>query len=991
MATYDYKGTKITGTDATSKKFKKSGITKARVNDTYLNTSTGHVYKCTTAGNASTAEWRYDRTAIIGVPNVGYSKLSTPVRESGNRRMTATWKVPDKLTDEKNGRRATYLKTYWSLGIAGKDPKDVDKDSDESMTTDTVNLDNFKVGNKTYTRQSFYPNTDTKLSYVTFKVVPFNSKGKGSVEAKQTRNFDTPRKPSLGTFNFDSSTGRVSIVITTDAGADYKERYDTKYSVKVYNSPTQKTTTPTDSSSTSTSITAGYNASGYQGLYYQQYIKVTVSAYARGYAGKSDTVTDTCYISAPTEASMGNIEAKTERCIVPITITKDEKHPVTGVRLQYVNNCTYQKASDIPSDEWQDYNVSDDGKCKALTIDKATIYPDAGKYTWLRVKTWNWDENIPSLVRYSEPKRVTDYERKEQTAEDDVVKIISAVAGKNGTSVKLIVGWNPSGTETATGTELTWSTDEDAWKSTKEPQEYSFTWTDGRYPATGTRQFYDHATITIKDLEPSTKYYIHARRYQEGESRTTYSNPAIATCTTSTVSTDSDELVETVAASCDGIVPRDGSLQVYWAFSSTKVQKSWQIISTNGNKVIEKGNGSIGATQISASRLEAVAVNGVASFRVYASSGSDPAVSGTLSVNIVDKPTLSLTVGATLTAQPFNFTATASTPCDLVVKVSSQGAVGQTPTGMRRQAHGDTIHSDVYSPVWTSSNETLTTTITLPTGLDLWDLGTYTLSVTAIDRLTGLKSDVSEKSFAVNWARKAPSPADAVTITPVDEVDDDGYHIRGADIALTPPIGSDPSDFYEIYRLTGDGAVLIGESFPLTYTVRDLYAPFSEDGTCYYRIAVRTVDGDTEFADIEYIADTDGRFLRFDWADGFLELPYGLTMADSYTKTVAFRQHMDGGTDGYWNTNIERKSSFNTAVIKILQPSEIETVRKLARFAGAVFVRTSEGTAYLADVQVTDLSKKNEAVMLVAFDVTEIDLTEEYMLPTPYQKQDEEE
>lgn len=52
-------GTAITGTSTTATVFSSSGITDALVNDMYLNTSTGYVYTCTTAGAASTAKWKY--------------------------------------------------------------------------------------------------------------------------------------------------------------------------------------------------------------------------------------------------------------------------------------------------------------------------------------------------------------------------------------------------------------------------------------------------------------------------------------------------------------------------------------------------------------------------------------------------------------------------------------------------------------------------------------------------------------------------------------------------------------------------------------------------------------------------------------------------------------------------------------------------------------------------------------------------------------------
>ena len=58
-ATKWYSGTGITGTSTTPTIFSGSGITKANVDDQYLNTSTGNTYVCTTAGNAATAKWKY--------------------------------------------------------------------------------------------------------------------------------------------------------------------------------------------------------------------------------------------------------------------------------------------------------------------------------------------------------------------------------------------------------------------------------------------------------------------------------------------------------------------------------------------------------------------------------------------------------------------------------------------------------------------------------------------------------------------------------------------------------------------------------------------------------------------------------------------------------------------------------------------------------------------------------------------------------------------
>lgn len=54
-----YNGTGVTGTSTTGTVFSGSGVSSARVGDMYLNTSTGAVYECTTAGAASVAKWAY--------------------------------------------------------------------------------------------------------------------------------------------------------------------------------------------------------------------------------------------------------------------------------------------------------------------------------------------------------------------------------------------------------------------------------------------------------------------------------------------------------------------------------------------------------------------------------------------------------------------------------------------------------------------------------------------------------------------------------------------------------------------------------------------------------------------------------------------------------------------------------------------------------------------------------------------------------------------
>lgn len=52
-------GTAITGSSTTPTVFSSTGIADALAEDLYLNTDTGNVYRCTTAGTANVAKWVY--------------------------------------------------------------------------------------------------------------------------------------------------------------------------------------------------------------------------------------------------------------------------------------------------------------------------------------------------------------------------------------------------------------------------------------------------------------------------------------------------------------------------------------------------------------------------------------------------------------------------------------------------------------------------------------------------------------------------------------------------------------------------------------------------------------------------------------------------------------------------------------------------------------------------------------------------------------------
>ena len=985
---------------------------------------------------------------ITKKPSLGVKNLGKPTRESGTHKMKAEWKVPADLKSTKKNNRATGLKIEWSLNVEGnglskkKDPHKVIETGNESKESSVLNLNDFKAkaGGKTvsFNRDSFHPrNKGDLLKSVSVKVTPYNGKGDGSKSVTSTRKFERPPAPTIDSIVFnENNDGKCNTTIRRVDGNLYQEQDDIIYRKKVYTSSTKTNTIGNWQSSNNATISVSHDVQGYMSLSYTNYIKVTWQARSRGYRGNSpqntkDPIEKSFYVSYPVQATINSVScpdtSSSGRLTVAITIEEKKQHPVDIVTLELLKNVTYATAEEIPNGaNWEDSGAQDNGKCTAITISSNGLKPDSGKHTWVRVKTAR--NNAPSLCRYSAPMELEELSEPLADASDDKIVIKSVVAASDGKSAIVNLLWD-DGAQESTGTELSWAEDEDTWESTESPDIYEFTWAkDGE--SWGGYSYPHGARITVKNLKEATKYYIKARRYvDDADGVRTFSGYSPAGTVVPHKTPDS------VVAVCDRYVAINSPLSVRWTLSGSTIQTEWKIVTSDG-KDLGSGRGSIGSAQINASRLRDVAISNEVTFKVWVSTGSEFKDSNECKVSIIEKPTLSLSVPSTMTVQNgFTVTATSNKQCELIVVVTSQGAGGQTPTGMVNQTEGDTIYSNKYAAQWDASGNNFTMPLTFPAGSDFMDKGTYTVTATAIDPLTGLKSDTVSGDFTVAWAHQAVSPENNVALTVVDEYTEDGEHKQAVRISLTPPSGSAATDVYDIYRMDVDNPTLIGTNFPLTYppsgstdVIEDLYAPFgggyhevrrsiedyssrnpSEEGwyeklngaysestdtsvnvaktyyyadELFYRVALRTADGDVEFSDIPYVAPNED--VRFDWADGTLELHYGNSYGDSYTKDFEIRHHMDGSNDGYWNPNVERKSSLNSSVIKIVQPDEIRNARRLARYAGPVFVRLPDGSAYEANVQVTDLSKKNDAVVQIAIDATEIGLTQEFALPNPY-------
>lgn len=896
-------------------------------------------------------------TTITKAPTGGVSSLS--VKRGSGYRMEAGWKVPKSLTNDSD-HRTTDLELTWSLGIAGTDPKHIVVNHNESATAAAVNLNSFDAGKKTYTRASFFPLTKTKLYSVTCKVRAKNSEGASPLVPSVTYGFEKPRKPKVEAYSVDAEHGIISTTITTNAGTDRYERYDTEYYWRVRNTKTGQWLKDVHATSSSTSIDLSVNVSALQSLG-DGYIGCICKARSRGLNGASEWVERRYYLAFPNSPTIKKIDAPTGvtgTVVAYIKTNKSKQHPVTKVQLQALVDVEYSTVAEASaaSSEWDNVGAPDDGACSALAVNVADVRPTtAGRHSWLRVRVVDVIDNL--LVAYSKPKELDTLYRPAYSAQGDTVTILDGHAGADGESAVMLLGWQDS---SSTGTELSWSNELDTWRSTDEPDTFNILYDDGSVTRDGTT--YAHsATITIKGLDEGQTTYVKARRYHEGADATTYGPYSEAYMVTPA------QVPASVVLDVDGFVAEGSDVTLTWTYEGGATQDAWCVLDGTGT-IVAQGQNALGTATIDADRAASLAVDGVLTLSVMVSMGGAWVTSEPKTVTIVEAPTLTATTAATLTAQPMQISAT----CDaadaaLTVIVTADGVSGDMPYGMDVQAPGDVVWSGVVEPEWSSG----AATVTLPEGRAFVDKAGYTVTVRATDPSTGLSSETVTLQTTVAWSHQAPDPAGFVTVTP-------DATAKTATITLTAPTGSVSADCYDIYRLTGDGAQLIGQTYPLSVTVTDSYAPYGDGMALAYRVALRTADGDVQWADVPY--EMGGSAIRIDWAGQSVELPYNIAISDGYAKDVDVHEYLDGSTDAFFNEGIRRTAKLSTDVMRLTDADTIAAVLELAHHVGPAFVRTPTGAAYEADVQVESVTPTRE-LAAVSVNATEVRLTPAYMLP----------
>ena len=918
---------------------------------------------------------------ITGAPTQTVTGLKWT--RSGNK-YTLSWTIPSNLTSDNNAMRATSF----AVRIEVYNP----------VLRSTTGVVDMKSVSKTTTSYSWTWDTTkypylSNLSWIRGEVHSINSyynKIKKINVAGDARteylycNIKAPYAPTLSTPTWDSKAGTVKCTLTGKSASRDYPRYTYKYSIwrgSVLDGVTTKSTKlksgtvlgwDTNTTYTST-LSNGETAKISRDT---DYIVYTYYARAMGIRGEGSLVTKRYFISKPAKPTIDSVTRSTTGKGVNIVIKYNQQmsnysdkananmHPTEShqMYIAYAN-----KKDQISS--WSAIGDENSVPSCGFFLKDDDITPEIGQHVYLRCDAkrqgFTTESDIVDIddMLAKNPKTTFRYYTKPSNldpAPTSTVAITATSAGTDNASVIATIGYPDSTVYDAC--EISYSSDADAWESTKQPDTYQMldtTWEDAKSQSEAHKHT---STIKIADLDEGTKYYMRARRYNSAneDEHTKWSQVAEQ-------STNQDELTGLVLTGSD-IVATGKTASFSWEFPEDLKQTTWYIykVTTNSEKqnvyeALETGTGSI--TMVSHTFNEA------GTYRICAKCGFDDGrdmTSSEIQVQVIDAPSVKYSVAPTspLTALPQTFTVQAvdkdgnkQEDADLQIKVLSYGIVSQKPDGNEQQYTNDVV---------ASFDGTGEVTCEIDNGSILWNNGTY--QIQAVASANGVKSDTYTCDFAVAYSASVTAPSeDNVIIT--------STNTKGATIQVN---NLEDGQTWDLYRATKDERnFLIKSGLASGATVEDKFAPYCSKTNSQYIVLVKNANAQTDYRYYDYVADYD--VLRFDWDNKFVELPYNIEIEDETDKQFEQQIYLDGTQKGAWGASVIRQASLSTDTIYITDEDTQRKVRDLARYQGAVFVRTPLGQAYTANVEVNKISKEYDSkIMAVSFDCTEIDLTSDF-------------
>lgn len=711
------------------------------------------------------------------------------------------------------------------------------------------------------------------------------------------------------------------------------------------------------------------------------------------------------------------------------------QHPVDSVSLEVMRNSdiTNAAAASNATSGWTEV-TSGDGNSRAFNDTYAASYPDENMMVWYRVKTKRHE-----LVRYSIPVRAKGLERMIASSGDSgdsgdsgttgSVTILDTEVVQDGTDpqgIKVVYGYNQDSFE---GTQFSWADTSNAFNSNSTPTTAKH---EGVHALAVTADYNEKYGTTlaytshfyITGLTAGSKYWISARRYKSGSSGDVYGPRGWANSGNGVAYSPKPT---SVYMDAPGYITEDDSeIEVSWAYSASTSQTGYTVWAytpkrdESGNVVYVKDadgadttTAETERTSLAASTEETDSCVVTISKSVYSASidsgklvlgvsvscGGEYADSGKATVNIVKKPEAVCSVDGCAGFVSSNGNTTLTTQqgaqvayqisqenCVIVMRVIAEGKQLATPDGTEIQAVDEVVYSGVLQSLTVDASNL--TKVDWPS-CRLINGGKYRVSMIPYSTQSGMTGEEKTIAFTVGWAHEAVAPGSEARIS--GNADDKSATIvvgRPDESGYSSGDAFSDADVCDIYRVTPDGVALVAKGAKFGTSVVDRFAPFGKLVPLRYRLATRTADGDVEWRDVPY--NIYGYSIRFDWITvsddtdltvHHLELPYNITYTDKWAKSFGVLRDLEGGTTGYWLPTTKRTADLTTEMVRLGQFADKETLRELATHDGPVFVRTPNGCAYTANVDVTsfgnDYSKMTNSIQ---FSAEAIDLVDDFKI-----------
>lgn len=222
--------------------------------------------------------------------------------------------------------------------------------------------------------------------------------------------------------------------------------------------------------------------------------------------------------------------------------------------------------------------------------------------------------------------------------------------------------------------------------------------------------------------------------------------------------------------------------------------------------------------------------------------------------------------------------------------------------------------------------------------------------------------------FEVHWEHQAIIPEASV------EIDEENLIVKLTPIA---PTGTLTGDTCDIYRLSADRPELIVKDAVFGTQYVDPYPAIGEFGG--HRFVFKTVNGDyiTANNDIAWtdtgleegdILESERAIIDFDGNQ--LLLYYNVDVGHQWDKDFQQTKYLGGSIQGDWNAGVSRSGSISATMITLTDAEQIRMMRELAVYAGVCHVRTTDGSSYTADVQVSEDRDHDDYGKLASFSLT---------------------